>query len=193
MYCPSCGRNNEKEQCIHNLKYGKFDQLFLLLLVTALPAIMYGLYFNVYLDFNLINYMEVGSITISIALIVMLIAYYAFDKLYIVIFFGCHQRIERSFKLMEKPYMLCARCTGIMIGMFISYFIALISFNYFWLLFLCIPLVIDGVIQKRTEYTSNNIKRLVTGLLAGPSIVILFGYLHYLFSGFIIRLTLELI
>lgn len=190
MHCERCGR---EESCIHQVQYNEKDQLFLMLLVTALPAILYGIYFNIYLDFSVINYLEVGSIAISVSLVILLIAYYVFDKLYIVIFFGCHQRIERSIQLFNKPFILCARCTGIMIGMFATYFVSLFEFSYWWLLLGSIPMIIDGTVQAKSKYRSNNIKRFITGFLTGPSVVLLFGFLHFLLSRFIIELVVNIL
>lgn len=193
MYCSSCGRDNDINDCIHSVKYNEKDQLFLLILTIALPTSIFGIYFNIYLDYDLINYLEVGSISISLILIILLAMYYLFGKLYIAIFFGCHQKVERSLVLFKKPYVLCARCTGILVGMFGTFFISLFDFNYFWLLLFTIPLIIDGVVQKRTKYLSNNSKRFITGLLAGPSFVLLFGGLHFLISRFIVTLVLNYI
>ena len=193
MYCPSCGRNNETENCIHSSSFNQLEQLFLLVLVVALPTALYGIYFNILFDYELINYLEVGSISISITLVLLLGAYYIFDKPYLAIFFGCHQRVRRSIKIRKKPFILCARCTGIMVSMFLTYFISLFTFNYFWLLLFSIPMIIDGVVQKRTSYESNNIKRFITGFLAGPSFVLIFGFLHFLISRFMVNLVLQIL
>jgi uncharacterized membrane protein len=39
------------------------------------------------------------------------------------------------------------------------------------------PMLLDGFIQLLTEYTSNNIKRMVTGLLFGLAVPSLIGIL----------------
>jgi len=87
---------------------------------------------------------------------------------------GCHQMASRSFKIKGKQFFLCARCTGI----FISQIFIVPIFYYFNLHFgfytilLAIPLILDGTIQKLTNYKSNNIKRLITGLLGGYGIAV---------------------
>ena len=190
MYCQSCGRDN---QCVHTINYGFKDQLFLLIMVMALPSIINGIYFNIFLDFDKVNYLQTGAISISVSLVILLIAYYYFNKLYIAIFFGCHQRVDRSMTLRNKPFVLCARCTGIMFGMFSTFFISLFTFSYWWLFLFIIPMIVDGVIQKRTNYESNNLKRFFTGFLAGPSFVLIFGFLHFLLSKFIVTTVLNII
>lgn len=81
---------------------------------------------------------------------------------------GCHQIKERSFFYKQFQYPLCARCTGVFIGEFVlaplTFF--LVGFTW-WVAFLFLPLVIDGTVQYFTTYESNNLKRLVSGILAG--------------------------
>ena len=193
QYCSSCGRDNSKVACIHNAKYTFYDQLFILLVITIIPTLAFGIYYNIYLDYSIINYFEVGSIVTSLILLVLLAAYYWFDKLYIVIFFGCHQNINRSISIFKQPFILCARCTGIMIGIFLSYFLSLGAFNYWILLLFGIPMIIDGIVQKKTIYISNNLKRFITGLLFGPTVVLLFGYFHFLISRFMVNLAINIL
>lgn len=84
------------------------------------------------------------------------------------IFFGCHCRSDRSLYYRGKQFPICARCTGELIGI-------LVSFVLFWFwrpslisaIIMLIPLIIDGFIQRLTSYESNNFKRMVTGFLFG--------------------------
>lgn len=193
MYCTSCGRDNETSPCLHVNSFTQKDQLFMLVLLIAIPTTIYGIYYNILFDYALIDYLKVGSISISIILIVMLLAYYFFHKLYIAIFFGCHQKTKRSFHFNGKPYVLCARCTGLMVGMFLSIIITMFDFSYWWIMLGTIPLIIDGVVQRRTSYVSNNLKRIITGILAGPSIVLIFGWIHFIISRFMVNTVLELL
>lgn len=90
--------------------------------------------------------------------------------------FFCHQLPERSFFFKGHPFPLCARCTGILIG----YFIGLIYIFFFkdlhivLELLLIVPLIIDGTGQYLGYFRSTNIRRLITGILAGISTVCLF-------------------
>ena len=82
---------------------------------------------------------------------------------------GCHQMKERSFHIKGKQMFVCSRCLGIIIGYIIvapiMYFLKL-HFGFYTILFM-IPLVIDGSLQYFKVLTSNNIRRLITGLLGG--------------------------
>lgn len=89
------------------------------------------------------------------------------------IFFGCHCRSDRSFFFRGKQFPLCARCTGELIGI-------LLAPAVFWIfglpdskicLWLLLPLVLDGGIQRLTRYESGNIRRLLTGILFGYALV----------------------
>ena len=70
---------------------------------------------------------------------------------------------------------LCARCTGELIGIIIA------AFTYAaWtppiavLVMIMLPLIIDGSVQLKTSYESNNIRRLWTGILFGYALCTLF-------------------
>ena len=86
-------------------------------------------------------------------------------------FFGhlCHQKPERSFFIKNKQLPVCARCTGILLGFLLSYSIGFFIRFYktYWIFILFIPMVLDGCMQKFTNYYSNNNRRLVTGFLFG--------------------------
>lgn len=87
---------------------------------------------------------------------------------------GCHQKPERSFFLKGYQFPVCARCTGLLFG-----FIAGII-GFWWILnsvrlamICCIPLIIDGITQYLGWRESNQILRVVTGILGGFGISIL--------------------
>ena len=92
------------------------------------------------------------------------------------IIFGCHQRPERSFFVRGKQFPLCARCTGELIGILITPFIYCVIKQFpLWIFFIMlIPLVFDGTIQAKTEYESNNTKRILTGIFFGIGLMTLF-------------------
>lgn len=91
------------------------------------------------------------------------------------IFFGCHSRDDRSFHIGNTKFPICSRCTGELVGIFIAIiFFKFIKINIFILIFLMIPLIIDGFLQLLTKYNSNNILRLITGILFGFSLTIIF-------------------
>ncbi|MED3622505.1 DUF2085 domain-containing protein [Neobacillus thermocopriae] len=90
----------------------------------------------------------------------------------------CHQLEERSLLVSEKPLSVCARCTGIYIGilstclyLFIvkrktSITIPTIKMSFFLLLFM-LPLIIDGLGSYAHLFNSDNVRRLITGICFG--------------------------
>ncbi len=89
----------------------------------------------------------------------------------------CHQIPDRSFFIFGKQFFLCARCTGLYASFFLS-FITLIIFQeammslgfsriLFILLLSLAPFLIDGITQFFGLRKSNNLLRVVTGILAG--------------------------
>lgn len=90
-------------------------------------------------------------------------------------YFGCHQLPERSFFIKGYQMPICARCTGIIIGYIVGIITLFfnVTLNIFTCLLLIVPMVLDGSIQYLTSYHSNNIKRLITGLLSGFGLILL--------------------
>ncbi len=88
----------------------------------------------------------------------------------------CNMRPDRAFKIGNFVLPLCARCTGVVIGSFINALICMIynkRYKYMLLvsILLLIPLILDGGIQYIFGIESNNIRRLITGMLFGIGIV----------------------
>ncbi|AJH93868.1 DUF2085 domain-containing protein [Bacillus anthracis] len=83
----------------------------------------------------------------------------------------CHRRSDRSFLKLQKYIPLCARCTGMLIGilMFPIYFYITLSFLFAIILSFSaqIPLLIDGFTQKWKWRSSINLLRVTTGVLSG--------------------------
>ncbi len=104
---------------------------------------------------------------------------------------GCHQKESRSFILNENQMPVCARDTGIFVGMASAIFISLfinpsedflenLSRFYFKKMkkricfiltfLLLLPLILDGFLQLFTSYESSNTIRFFTGICTGISI-----------------------
>lgn len=91
---------------------------------------------------------------------------------------GCHQKPERSFFYKGCQFPVCARCTGVILGELIA-IVCLFMFkiNWYILLLLLIPMGIDWGLQYLKILKSNNIRRLITGLLGGFSLTYVYYYL----------------
>jgi uncharacterized membrane protein len=82
---------------------------------------------------------------------------------------GCHQMATRSFFYNGYQFPVCARCTGIIIGYIaeIAFLLANLRFDFLTAIIFITPTALDGTIQYLKKHESTNMKRLLTGILAG--------------------------
>lgn len=82
---------------------------------------------------------------------------------------GCHQREDRSFHIRGWQFPICSRCMGILTGQIIGIMMYVLSFQIpFWLdaCFLGI-MFLDWYLQYKQIKESTNVRRFLTGNLAG--------------------------
>lgn len=85
----------------------------------------------------------------------------------------CHGKEDRCLVLFGHRLPICSRCTGFYSGILIGFLLnSLFFYNDARALFIfslvgLIPMGLDGFLQEFTEYESNNMIRLSTGMLAG--------------------------
>ncbi len=88
-------------------------------------------------------------------------------KLMRVCSYTCHQKASRSYFIKRYQMPICSRCFGLSIG----YLLAILAYNneipLLIFILMPIPLILDGLIQLKTAYESTNLKRLITGIIAG--------------------------
>lgn len=93
-------------------------------------------------------------------------------------YWGCHQLPERSYFIKGYQLPVCARCEGMILGELFS--IILIITGIRITLPICVsmltPLIIDGSIQYKTSYNSNNLKRIFTGIFFGVGFIYIIFY-----------------
>lgn len=82
---------------------------------------------------------------------------------------GCHQRPDRSFFIGKWQFPICGRCTGILLGQIIAVILYSLKIRVPTLLgfLFLIIMFIDWFIQYKKIKDSTNIRRLITGTLAG--------------------------
>ena len=83
---------------------------------------------------------------------------------------NCHQMSHRSYSYNDNQMPFCARDVGIFAGLAIGFTYALgrrIELTLPMILLSLIPIGIDGTVQLLTDYESTNIKRVITGFIAG--------------------------
>lgn len=84
----------------------------------------------------------------------------------------CHGMPARSFELFGAAMPICARCTGIYIGLFAGVLAALVlpwveeRVMRMWALVAAAPMAIDGITQLIGLRESTNALRIATGLVA---------------------------
>ena len=105
---------------------------------------------------------------------------------------GCHQMPERSFFCKERQFPVCARCTGVFIGQITAY---ILFFIYIPPLDICAVgcaiMFIDWFVQFMGWLNSNNIRRLITGIIGGYSTATVFCTLIKHTEEYIIHLLIN--
>ena len=163
------------------------ERLILLFIFTLIPLnFLTGSYIKNMFSYDGLNYINIISSTYSILLIIILVFQHIFKKPYLTYIFGCHHRSDRSYKVFHKVFLLCTRCSGLVFGIFLMSFLSRIEIHPLIFLFGMVPLLIDGFIQYFSKKESTNIRRLITGILAGPSMMVIVGYFYYYFSYLVI-------
>jgi uncharacterized membrane protein len=92
---------------------------------------------------------------------------------------NCHTIKERSFFLNGNQMPFCVRDVAIFFGLALGLGIALFVFfeiKLWWLIGGLVPIGVDGTVQLLTPYESNNVFRLITGLLAGLVTALALGF-----------------
>ena len=101
---------------------------------------------------------------------------------------GCHQREDRSFFIGKWQFPICSRCTGILVGQIIVVILYLFKIKVptiLGFLFLLI-MFLDWYIQYKKIKESTNIRRFITGTLAGiGQISIVLNIIIYIVSLFV--------
>ncbi|WP_130777264.1 MULTISPECIES: DUF2085 domain-containing protein [Bacillus cereus group] len=89
----------------------------------------------------------------------------------------CHRKPERSFQTLQKYIPLCARCTGMLLGLFTIPLYFLITLPTILSVSIALttqfPLLIDGFTQKWNWRTSTNWLRVSTGFISGNGMALL--------------------
>ena len=171
-----------------NTRISLLEKLIFLLLILIIPVhLIIMVSFNVS-SIDYVNFYFITSFVIGIIFILSTVVQLFVKRPYLPLLLGCHQKCSRYFKSIHKYLGICTRCSGIFVGIIITPVISVLPFNKLYVLIGLVPLIIDGSLQKYNKYESNNIKRLITGLLAGPGMVLLIAYYHLYIAKFMIYL-----
>lgn len=121
-----------------------------------------------------INFFQTIAYFLSAYVIMLTLLGHLFKKNYLAIFFGCHDRCDRSFSKLHHIIPVCGRCTGIYFGFILSIGLSYLNLPFYYYIPFALPLIVDGFIQLK-GIESTPFRRLITGVLFGPAMVALFG------------------
>lgn len=104
-----------------------------------------------------------------------LLPFYPFQKM--IYSNVCHQNPIKSFTCTNVPFLVCARCSGIYFGAFISSFVLIfykhqINLRTKYLYLLSIPMVIDVAFLIFNIYNYNKFASAFTGFLFGSAVFV---------------------
>lgn len=103
----------------------------------------------------------------------------------------CHRIPERTFKIKNTYFPVCARCTGIYTGAFLYFtFVYFVYIQYsieaiLTAIILIIPTFLDGITQFFDFRESSNTLRFITGFLAGIGLGIFFKAIKWALIAYI--------
>jgi len=101
--------------------------------------------------------------------------------------FGCHQMPERSFFIKGFQFPVCARCTGVYLSFIPTVIIYLRKKKSpAMAVLLCLPMLVDWVLQRLEILPSTNKRRLVTGFFGGIGV----GLLQFYIAEKILRIIM---
>ena len=83
-----------------------------------------------------------------------------------------------------QQFPICARCTGELVGILLEAVFFMVwrwYASWGWCVVFAAPLVIDGFLQAKTKWFSNNALRFFTGAFFGIAFVSIFLRIHFLF------------
>ncbi len=102
---------------------------------------------------------------------------------------GCHQMESRSFSINGYQFPVCARCTGVILGEIVVIILLFFSvkINFVWSVILLLCMGVDWFIQYINILQSNNIRRLITGLMGGIGLT----YIYYYLSIYLINILID--
>lgn len=88
---------------------------------------------------------------------------------------GCHQRPDRSFFFHGWQFPVCARCTGVLAGQLVGFPIAIKkNISTLTTVLCCETTMLDWSLQYSGVKKSTNKRRLVTGLLGGFGLAVIY-------------------
>jgi uncharacterized membrane protein len=82
----------------------------------------------------------------------------------------CNQRPDRAPHIFGYCFPLCWRCTSLIMGYIAGSALQAGAYHIMFSILCCLPAFIDSVLQYKFNKESTNIRRIITGGLAGLGI-----------------------
>lgn len=184
MFCSECGVKKDPRHQLNQTKVSTAEVIILMIVMLISPLLLIKLFSDV-------KPVLLMALLVSTVLIILSLLELILKRPYIPLIFGCHQKCNRSFKVFNRHVVICARCSGIYIGILLSpallYFTDLPFYVY---ILLSIPLIIDGALQHFKHIKSTNLRRFVSGILFSLSFLYFYGlfnqYIVYFFDWMVV-------
>lgn len=89
--------------------------------------------------------------------------------------FLCHKQEDRSIYIRNQALPICARCTGVLLGIFTLplFHMGILNHSIYIMLILAAPATLDATTQYMQWRVSNNLLRIITGFLLGSALAVL--------------------
>ena len=95
----------------------------------------------------------------------------------------CHRLPERTFKIGNRYFPVCSRCTGLYIGLFTTIILLFYIEFHPILIFIgplmLLPTLLDGFLQYCGIRMSTNLIRFITGVIGGIGLAIMIKTFTY--------------
>lgn len=97
------------------------------------------------------------------------------SSLYTFYSFICHQMSDRTFHLMDEPFGVCSRCTGVYFGIFAGFAVYPLwrklediePISRIWLFLSLVPIGIDWSLTFFGYWENTHLSRFLTGMILG--------------------------
>lgn len=134
---------------------------------------------NLFIFIPFIFYFLIASTSVAAPVLEEYRCYMLSNKAYLILSNICHQYPSRSIWLLNRPMGLCSRCVSVYAAFSLSLIMIpriksrlLMSVS----ILLLLPIVIDGLMQYCNLSTSNNARRIITGILFGISLSVIYKW-----------------
>lgn len=178
-FCEVCGRDVDRDYaCLHQKRISKIEVMIIYVMIILLPIVLIPSEILTS-SYTWDMVLPTSALSMIIVLSILTLGNIVFNRPYLALFFGCHQKIERSPVFFHRVWVLCSRCTGIYVGIMWMVMSFWMVFAWWIYVLFAIPLIIDGVLQQKGIRSSTTLSRWLTGFLFGFFLTFVFNIMIY--------------